>query len=71
MKIELTESDVDLLLKGMDTIIEMASRSKWPLSKVQPFIDLMHKVDGQTLSRHDKGAPRSRHKIEPHGPDVE
>jgi hypothetical protein len=49
MKLELTGEDVTLLLKGMDTIIQMAQRSRWPLARVQPFIDLMHKIDRQTL----------------------
>ncbi len=56
LNITLTPEEVDLLLKGMDTIVEMAARMKWPLSRVQEYINLLQKIDKQTLSRHENKA---------------
>ncbi len=48
MKIELNDDEVALLLRGMDVIVRMAHKAKAPLYSVQPFIDLIHKIDNQT-----------------------
>jgi len=54
MTIKLDKPEVALLLKGMDTVIKMAHRMKWPLREVEPYIALMHNVDEQTMGRHDE-----------------
>jgi hypothetical protein len=55
MQVDLSEAQTDLLLRSLDTLIQMARRAKWPLSQVQPLINLMHAIDTQTLYRHASG----------------
>ncbi len=52
-EIKVNSEEVDLLLQGMETVIKMAQRMKWLLSQVEPYIALMHKVDKQTVHRHE------------------